>query len=50
MLLQKLFVAILLELLIYGIFYIFDRNHRQMYLRLAIISLLVTVIVFMSLF
>lgn len=50
MLPQKLFVAILLELLIYGVFYLFDRNHRQMYPRLMLVGLLVTLLVFMSLF
>ena len=45
---QKLFVAILIELLVYGVMYFIDRIHRQMYRRLAVVTFLVTLIVCFS--
>ena len=46
---QKLFVAILIELLVYGALYFIDRrSHRQMYRRLAVVTFLVTLIVCFS--
>lgn len=45
---QKLFVAILIELLVYVTLYFIDRSHRQMYRRLAAVTFLVTLIVCFS--
>ncbi len=45
---QKLFVAILIELLVYVALYFIDRSHRQMYRRLAVVTFLVTLIVCFS--
>ncbi|SDQ02955.1 hypothetical protein SAMN04487837_0192 [Streptococcus equinus] len=36
------------QVIIYVLFYLFDKKHREMYLRLFIITLLFTIIVYFS--